>query len=127
MQVCLEAIGEHWYLDSGCSRHMTGQESHFKSLKIEDGGEVAFGGNEKGKIIGIGDIGNTSSNSIENVLLVRGLKHNLLSISQLCDKGYKVIFEADHCVILDKISNEIKFFRKRHKNIYLIDLKKILS
>ena len=66
---------------------MTGQESHFKSLKIEDGGEVAFGGNEKWKIIGIGDIGNTSSNSIENVLLVRGLKHNLLNISQLCDKG----------------------------------------
>ena len=59
------------------------------------------------------------------MLLVRGLKHNLLSISQLCDKGYKVIFEADHCAILDKISNEIKFFEKRHKNIYLIDLKKI--
>ena len=125
MQVCLEAIGEQWYLDSGCSRHMTGQESHFKSLKIKDGGEVAFGGDGKEKIIGIGDIGNTSSNSIKNVLLVRGLKHNLLSISQLCDKGYKVIFETDHCAILDKTSNEIKFFEKRHKNIYLIDLKKI--
>ena len=70
MQGCLEAIGEQWYLDSGCSRHITSQESHFKSLKIKDGGEVAFGGNEKGKIIGIGDIGNTSSNSIKNVLLV---------------------------------------------------------
>ena len=62
---------------------MKGQESHFRSLKIEDGGEVAFGGNEKGKIISMGTIGNTSSNCNENVLLVRGLKHSLLSISQL--------------------------------------------
>ena len=69
----LEANGEYWYLDSRCSRHMIGQESHFKSLKIKDGGEVAFGGDEKGKIIRIGDIGNTSSNSIKNVLLVRSL------------------------------------------------------
>ena len=89
---------------------MTGQEYHFKSLKIKEGGEVAFEGDRKGKIIGIGDIGNTSSNSIENILLVRGLKHNLLSISQLCDKSYKIIFEVDHCAILDKTSNEIKFF-----------------
>ena len=66
---------------------MTGQESHFKSLKIKDEGEVTFGGDEKEKIIGIGAIGNTSSNSIENVLLVRGLKHNLLSISNCVTKG----------------------------------------
>ena len=123
----LEANGKHWYLDSGCSRHMTGQESHFKSLKIKEGGEEAFERDGKGKIIGIRDVGNTSSNSIENVLLIRGSKYNLLSISQLCDKGYKVIFEADHCTILDKTSNEIKFFGKKHKNIYLIDLKKILN
>ena len=106
-------------------RHTTGQESHFKSLKIKDGGEVAFGGDEKGKIIRIGDIGNTSSNCIENVLLVRGLKHNLLSISQLCDRGYKVNFEASHCAIFDKITNEIKFYGKRHKNVYIIDLNEL--
>ena len=106
---------------------MTGQESHFKSLKHREGGEVAFGGDGKGKIIRMGDIDNTYSNSIENVLLVRGLKHNLLSISQLCDKDYKVIFKANHCAILDKTSNEIKFFEKRHKNIYIIDLKEALN
>jgi len=30
---------------------------------------------------------------IQDVLLVEGLKHNLLSISQLCDKGLEVTFE----------------------------------
>ena len=33
---------------------------------------------------------------IKDVLFVDGLKHNLLSISQLCDKGYKITFEP-HC------------------------------
>ena len=107
-------------MDSGCSRHMTGQESHFKTLKIKEGGEVAFGGDGKEKIIGIGNIGNTSSNSIKNVLLIRGLKHNLLNISQLCDKGYKIIFEADHCAILDKISNKIKFFGKKGTKMFTL-------
>ena len=71
----------HWYLDSGCSRHMTGDENQFTSLKPKDGGLVIFGDNIKGKVIRIGNIGNNSSTSIENVLLVKGLKHNLLSIS----------------------------------------------
>ena len=57
-----------------------------------------FGDNGKGRIIGHGSIGNNSSSLIENVLLVDGLKHNLLSISQLCDKGFKVIFESYHCM-----------------------------
>ena len=103
----LEVNDGHWYIDSGCSRHMTGQESQSKSLKFKEGGEVAFGGNGKGKIIGIGNIGNSTSNCIENVLLVKSLKHNLLSISQLCDRGYKVNFKASHCAVIDKTTNEI--------------------
>jgi len=46
----------------------------------EKGGNVKFGGNQSWKIIGTGTIGN-SSISINNVWLVDGLQHNLLSIS----------------------------------------------
>ena len=49
---------------------------------------MTFGDNGKGRIIGYGSIGNNSSSFIENVFLINGLKHNLLSISQLCDKGF---------------------------------------
>ncbi|KAK9217771.1 hypothetical protein WN943_006399 [Citrus x changshan-huyou] len=46
-----------WYLDSGCSRHMTRNYSWFSSFtKIENGGDVSFGDNSKGKIIGIGNV-----------------------------------------------------------------------
>ncbi|KAL4303611.1 hypothetical protein GQ457_10G011060 [Hibiscus cannabinus] len=76
-----------WYLDSGCLRHMTGDKSRFLELKPKNGGVLTFGDNSKGHIEGIGSIGNHSSIFIDNVLYVNGLKHNLLSISQLCDKG----------------------------------------
>ena len=53
----------------------------------------------KKKIIGIGSIGISPNPSFENVLLVDRLKYNLLSISQLCDKGKRVIFDKSHCTI----------------------------
>ena len=67
---------------------MTGDESKFTFLTRRKGGYVTFGDKGKGRIIGHGSIGNNSSSLNENVLLVDGLKHNLLSISQLCDKGF---------------------------------------
>ena len=78
-------------MDSGCSRHMTGDESKFAFLTKINGGYVTFGDNSKWRIIGQGNIGNDTSSPIESVLLVDGLKQNILSISQLCDKGFKVI------------------------------------
>ena len=41
-----------WYLDSGCSRHMTGDSTIFSTFSSYYGGSVTFGDNEKGKIMG---------------------------------------------------------------------------
>ena len=71
---------------------MIEDESKFSFLTKKNGGYVTFGDNAKGIIISQGNISNGTSSLIESVLLVDGLKHNLLSISQLCDKGLKVIF-----------------------------------
>ena len=100
---------DKWFLDRGCSRHMTEDESKFAFLTKKNRGYVTFGDNAKGRIIGQGNIGNGISSLIESVLLVDGLKHNLLSISQLCYKGFKVIFEASHCIIKD-IQNDKTIF-----------------
>ncbi|XP_074289258.1 uncharacterized protein LOC141614411 [Silene latifolia] len=97
-----------WYLDSGCSRHMTGDKNLFLSLKPFNGGKVTFEDNKKGKVVGIGKIGISPSHAISEVYLVEGLKHNLLSISQLCDKGNKVIFHSYGCrIIIEGTSNVI--------------------
>jgi len=59
---------------------------------------------------------------IKDVLFMEGLKHNLLSISQLCDNGLKVIFESDYCTIQQKDSKKVAWKGMRHNNIYLIYL-----
>jgi len=81
-----------WYVDSGCSRHMTGKKSNFLSLTAAEGGSVAFGNGKSGTIVGIGKIGESLFHSIDCVYLVDGLKHNLLSVSKLCDKDNLVVF-----------------------------------
>ena len=88
-----------WYLDSGCSRHMTGDKSKFMSLELKAGGKVTLGDNTSCRILGSGTIRLTKLLSIEKVLYVSGLKHNLLSISQLCDKGMCVKFTTDKCIL----------------------------
>ena len=70
-----------WMLDSGCSHYMTREHSLLSTLKSKDDETITFGDNGKGKIVGIGNIGNPEDPSIENVLLVDGLKNNLISIS----------------------------------------------
>ena len=63
-----------WFVDSGCSRHMTGEKSNFLSLAATQGGSVPFGNGKSGTIIGIGGIGESLSHSIEDVYLLDGLK-----------------------------------------------------
>lgn len=111
-----------WYLDSGCSKHMTGDITRFSSLTLKSKGHVTYGDNNKGKILGVGKIGMPPSITIDNVLYVEGLKHNLLSISQLCDKGLQIIFNKDSCIVEDEASHEIKMVGKRYNNIFMISL-----
>ena len=90
--LCLATDKQLCYLDSSFSEHMTRDKSKFMSLKTKEGGFVTYGDNNKARILGVGNIGNFLTFSIENVLYVEGLKHNLLSISQLCDKVFKIVF-----------------------------------
>ena len=55
-------------------------------------------------------------------MLVDGLAYNLFSISQLCDKGYKVLFDFEVCTIFQTNSESVKFTGKRVNNMYMIDL-----
>jgi len=57
----------HWYLESGCSGHMTGDKDCFLSFEERDGGSVTFGNNDKAKIKGMCIIGNNNSAKIKDV------------------------------------------------------------
>ena len=76
MDTCL------WYLDSGCSRHMTGNHYLFKVFEFKKGGNVTFSDGSKSQIKRNGTISLPGLPDITNVLYVEGLRVNLLSISQ---------------------------------------------
>ncbi|GJT16410.1 retrovirus-related pol polyprotein from transposon TNT 1-94 [Tanacetum coccineum] len=82
---------DEWIKDSGCSKHMTGNRKLFSTYKAYNGGNVIFGSNLRGNIIGKGTISNDSL-KIDNVEHVDNLGFNLLSIGQICDNKCKVTF-----------------------------------
>ena len=75
MDTCL------WYLDSGCSRHMTRDRFLFKVFESKKGGNVTFSDGSKSQIKGKEIISLLGLSDIANILYVEGLKVNLLSIS----------------------------------------------
>ncbi|GJR81458.1 hypothetical protein Tco_0152243 [Tanacetum coccineum] len=82
-------------IDSGCSRHMTGNMSYLIDYEEINGGYVAFGGNPKrGKITGRGTI-KTGNLDFEDGYFERELKFNLFSVSQMCDKKNSVLFNGN--------------------------------
>ena len=107
------------YLDSGCSRHMTGEMSMFLDLKPSKG-SVSYGSG-KDKIIGVGRIGKNSLPTINDVTCVEGLKYNLLSISQFRDNGYVVSFNKDEYIVR-RGDQTILFTGIRKGNLYEVNL-----
>ncbi|GJX37838.1 retrovirus-related pol polyprotein from transposon TNT 1-94 [Tanacetum coccineum] len=107
LRTCLEL--DEWIKDSGCSKHMTDNKSFFSTYKAYDGGNVVFGSNLKGKIIGL-TISNDSL-TISNVEHVDNLAFNLLSVGQICNNKCQVLFTEEGSEIIKDgktIGNEIR-------------------
>ena len=97
-----------WYIDNGCSKHMTGDKSKFLSLSEQKSGNVTFGNDAPGKIRGKGlESLNSSKGKAQDVLFVYRLKHNLFSVSQVCDKGCEVAFTYKECKIKSVSSGQL--------------------
>ena len=91
-----------WYLDSGCSRHMTGDKSLFKSLKEKVGDYVTFGDRSHAQVLGKGTVKILRLPLLKDVLYIKRLKVNLLSITQICDEDFLVQFSKKGCIIIDE-------------------------
>ncbi|VFQ77886.1 unnamed protein product [Cuscuta campestris] len=107
-----------WYLDNGCSRHMTGDASLLSNLIPYDGPRFTFGGsNDFGLTKGLGNLVYKGL-TIQAVSYVEGLNYNLLSISQFCDKGYSLEFYKDMASLKNISTNKVILTGKRIRNIY---------
>ena len=89
-------------------------------------GSVTFGNDHSARIIGRGIVClNNKKNLAENVLLVEDMEHNLLSVSQTCDKGRYMIFDSNSCQIRDAKSNKLVGTTTRtSSNVYILDDKR---
>ena len=81
---------------------------------------ITFGDDNKGCTMGY-DLISKENVIIEFVALVDGLKHNLLSISQLCDKGNEVRFTKEACIVSDKTTGNILITGNMKGNVYVAD------
>ena len=101
---------------------MIGDNDMFLTLRKERDGLVSFINDDLAKIIGKGTvrIGNKNTKA-ENVLLVEDMKHNLLSVSQMCDQGHKLTFNSEKCEIIKEGSGKLVGTAARtSSNIYVL-------
>jgi len=71
---------------------MTAVDKFLENVRPYAKSYVTFGDGVKGKIVSIGNLVSEGSPRLDNVLLVKGLAANLISISQLCDQSLSVNF-----------------------------------
>eukprot|EP00253_Pinus_taeda_P006913 PITA_06913 len=111
-----------WFLDSGCSNHMTGNIALFSTLDQNVKSEVTLGTDCKIFVMGKGKVKiftkKGEKKTIADVYYVPGMRCNLLSIGKLVHKGYNVFFENDVCTIMDRAPSkrciaEVKMTRNR--------------
>ena len=81
---------------------MTGDRSLFKVFESKKGGNVTFGDRSKSQIKGNRIISLPGLPDIANVLHVEGLRVNLLSISQIYDQDFMVLFLKGKCLVMDE-------------------------
>ena len=101
----LEKKCDVWFVDSGCSNYMTGDENIFAILDASSNSQVKMGNGALVQAKGKGTIAvetKRGTRYISDVLLVSDLEQNLLSVGQMVEHGYVVHFEDDTCKIYEK-------------------------
>ncbi|GKE03359.1 ribonuclease H-like domain-containing protein, partial [Tanacetum coccineum] len=130
VDVPYKALENKGIVDSGCSRHMTGNKAYLAEYQDYNGGPVSFGGS-KCYITGKGKI-KTRKLDFEDVCFVKEIQHfNLFSVSQMCDKKNKLLFIDTECLVLSpdfKLPDENQVLLRvpRQNNMYSFNLENIV-
>ena len=100
----MEASSQDWYIDSGASNHMTCNSTWFASKQpLSTSQDVITGDNSRHPITHIGQVPVTLQDSsitgLKEVLCVPSIARNLISMGQLVDQNYDVIFNQKGCLI----------------------------
>nr|GEY81638.1 hypothetical protein [Tanacetum cinerariifolium] len=114
-----------WIINSGCSKHMTGNRALLTNFMEKFLGTVRFGNNDFAVIVGYGDVV-IGSMTINKVYYVKGLGHNLFSVGQFCDKRLEVGFRKSTCFVRNEDGVDL-LTGDRSSNLYTISLNEVAS
>ncbi|KAL4352088.1 hypothetical protein GQ457_06G029360 [Hibiscus cannabinus] len=113
---------DKWLIDSGCTSHMTNDSSIFSKLDSSIKVPVRMGNGAMVKSTGKGTIvvqTKKGTKYINDVLLVPDLNESLLSVAQMIRNGYSLVFENNHCTIMDPEKKEIANVPMENKSFAL--------
>ncbi|GKC15756.1 integrase, catalytic region, zinc finger, CCHC-type containing protein [Tanacetum coccineum] len=112
-----------WIVNSGCSKHMTGDRTLLENFIEKFMGTVRFGNDHFAAITGYGDYvqGNIT---VCHVYYVEGLGHNLFSVGQLCDGDLEVAFRSKTCYVRNLEGDDL-LTGARESNLYSISISDI--
>ena len=86
---------DEWWLDSGATVHVCTNREIFKSYEEVDGWEVLIRNRNSAKVLSARTLHlhftYGKKLSLVNVLHVLKVKSNLLSVSLLCKRGFKIV------------------------------------
>nr|GFA70207.1 integrase, catalytic region, zinc finger, CCHC-type, peptidase aspartic, catalytic [Tanacetum cinerariifolium] len=107
-------------VNSGCSKHMTGNLKLLINFVEKFLGMVKFGNDQIAPILGYGDLVQGAV-KIKRVYYVEGLNQNLFSVGQFCDADLEVVFRKSTCFICDLKGNDL-LTGSRGTDLYSITL-----
>ncbi|KAK1609227.1 hypothetical protein QYE76_032900 [Lolium multiflorum] len=116
------AGGSKWVLDSGCTSHMTGGKNLVKELRPNINNiTVSFGDNSTSEVMGFGKVVVAHNITLVDVMLVKTLGYNLLSVSALGKMGFAVFIDNDIVVLLWSKTLKVAFVGYREHNLYVVN------
>lgn len=125
---CADTQQIKFVLDSGATQHMVNNKRYFEQLKQIDEVEISvakknacISAKQQGEIsVKTFHNGDNSTKTMKDVLLVKDLKCNLMSIRSLTKQGYRVVFENDYAYA--SIDGKTKFVAHTSGKLYEVVL-----
>ncbi|KAB2634886.1 triacylglycerol lipase SDP1 [Pyrus ussuriensis x Pyrus communis] len=104
IQVTDVKVNHSWYIDNGCSNHITGDERLLVNIQRNLTSKVKMGTGEIVQVAGKRTLvieTKLRRKHIQKVMLVLGLEENLLSVGQMMEHGYYLVFGGNVVNIFD--------------------------
>ncbi|KAM1699812.1 hypothetical protein ACFX2K_031115 [Malus domestica] len=120
-------VNGNWYIDSGCSNHMTGNADLLVDIRTNVAGKVQMPTGVLVNVAGMGSLEidtNKGKKYIREVMHLPGLKENLLSVGQMDEHGYYLVFGGGLCSVFDgpSLDNLVIKVKKKENRCYPLSL-----